>query len=367
MAAVLALAASTAWAQTEVTPSGAAVTASTHDGNVPANTVDNDLATRWSANGDGPWIKYDLGATHTVAYVKIAFFSGNQRQARFDLQVSTDDATWTNVLTGTLSSGTQTTEQTFEFSDQPARWVRYVGHGNTVNLWNSPTEVSIFAAGAAPLPTATPTATPTAMPRPTATPSPTPTAGSPTNGWTQASFTYAVHKPYDLSVTDRFRYSAGVWTTWVFTTDKPHTSGSGTLPRSEMRWNNNYTSGQHMWDGDVYLVSGTNGTSIAQVFGASTRATASMVFAYSASGGSLRRYDATSEVLVTGIYETWTNMKMAHDANANVIRIYINNALRRTDPDHGNNTHYFKNGVYTQAGASNRMECRFRNLKYWKR
>src|SRR5262245_42488234 len=80
------LAAAGAGAQTEVTPGSSGVTASTHDGNTPANSVDNSLSTRWSANGDGQWIKYDLGATMTVAYVKIAVYQGNQRQARFDLQ-----------------------------------------------------------------------------------------------------------------------------------------------------------------------------------------------------------------------------------------------------------------------------------------
>jgi hypothetical protein len=362
---VVAVAAS-ARAQTEVTPGASGVTASTHDGNVPGNTVDNSLSTRWSANGDGQWIKYDLGSVQTVAHVTIAFFNGNQRQTRFDLQVSTDNTAWTNVLTGALSNGTQTTKQTFDFPDRAARWVRYVGHGNTVNLWNSPTEVSIFAAGAV-TPTPTPGSTATPTPSATPTPRPTPTPGSPTSGWTQNSWTYAIHKPYDLSVSARFNYSAGVWTTWVYRTDKPHTSTSGTMPRTELRWNNDYTSGQHMWDGDVFLVTGTNGASIAQVFGAATRSTASMVFAYSTSGGSLRRYDATTEILATGIYETWTNLKMAHDANANIIRLYINNTLIRTDPDHGDNTHYFKNGVYGQTGASTRMECRFRNLKYWRR
>jgi hypothetical protein len=296
-----------------------------------------------------------------VAFVKIAFYNGNTRQTRFDLQVSTDNSTWTDVLTGTLSNGTQTTEQTFDFADRSARWVRYVGHGNTVNLWNSVTELSVFAAGTSPTPTPTPTT------GPTATPTATPTAGSPTNGWTSSSWTYAVHKPYNLSVSDRFRYSGGVWTTWVYLTDKPHTSTSGTMPRTELRWNNNYTSGNHMWDGDVFLVSGTNAASVMQVFGAEGRSTATMIFGMSASGGSLRRYDVAAETIATNVYDTWLNLKVAHDANGNVIRTYVNNVLRRTDADHGNSTHYFKNGVYGQSGASSRMECRFRNLKYWKR
>ena len=133
----------------DITPGGAAVTASTHDGNLPANTVDNNLATRWSASGDGQWIRYDLGSTRTVTHVRIAFYNGNVRQARFDLQLSGDGVGWTNTLTGALSSGTTTAEQAFDFTDAAARYVRYVGHGNTANAWNSLTEVSIFGTSAA--------------------------------------------------------------------------------------------------------------------------------------------------------------------------------------------------------------------------
>jgi chitinase len=173
----------------EVTPGASGVTASTNDGNVPGNTVDNSLSTRWSANGDGQWIRYDLGTTRTVGYVRIAVYGGNARQARFDLQVSTDAASWTNVLTGGTSGGTTTQEQTFDFPDRAARYVRYLGHGNSVNAWNSLYEVSVFAASsgtgtptATPTtPTATPTAPPTATPtsRPTVTPTPCTTCGIP--------------------------------------------------------------------------------------------------------------------------------------------------------------------------------------------
>jgi hypothetical protein len=169
----------------EVTPGGGSVTASGNDGNVPANTVDNDLATRWSANGDGQWITFDLGGARTLGYVKIAVYSGNTRQARFDLQVSGDNLGWTDVLTGALSSGTSTAEETFDFADRSARYVRYLGHGNTTNNWNSLAEVSLFATAggatptptptATPTPTSTPTATPTATPTPTPTPTPTAT------------------------------------------------------------------------------------------------------------------------------------------------------------------------------------------------
>jgi chitinase len=166
----------------EVTPNTA--TASTNDGNVPGNAVDNNLSTRWSANGDGQWIKVNLGAVRTITHVKIAFYNGNLRQSRFDLQVSSDDSNWTSALTGGLSAGTSTAEQTFDFPDVSGQWIRYLGHGNTANAWNSLLELSVFAlpngTGSTPTPTATasspaPTRTPTPTVPPVVTPTPTPT------------------------------------------------------------------------------------------------------------------------------------------------------------------------------------------------
>jgi hypothetical protein len=161
----------------EVTPGAASVTASANDGNVPGNAVDGSLSTRWSANGDGQWIAFDLGSTRAIKHVTVGFYSGNTRQTRFDIQVSSDGMTWSNVLTGAVSSGTTTQEQLFDVTDADARWVRYLGHGNSANSWNSLLEVSIFAApnGSTPSPSPTPTPTPT---MPSVTPTPTPTIPS---------------------------------------------------------------------------------------------------------------------------------------------------------------------------------------------
>ena len=131
----------------EITPGGSAVTASTSDANLPANTVDNNLATRWSGNGDGAWLQLDLGTTRTVSHVNVAVYNGNTRRNRFDLQVATTTGVWTTVWTGE-SPGTTTAEQTYDFADVPARWVRYVGHGSsdpTKPTMNSVSEVSVFA------------------------------------------------------------------------------------------------------------------------------------------------------------------------------------------------------------------------------
>lgn len=135
------------------------VTASADDGNVPANTIDNNLATRWSASGDGQWINFDLGSAKTVDYIEIAWYSGDVRRSTFDIQVSTDNTNFSNVYSG-QSSGTTTALEKFDFTDVNARYVRIVGHGNTVNAWNSITEVNVFGyTGSTPTPTPTPTIT----------------------------------------------------------------------------------------------------------------------------------------------------------------------------------------------------------------
>src|SRR5262249_36648032 len=84
----------------QITPPGPAVSASTSDANLPAQAVDKNLATRWSGNGDGAWLRLDLGADRAVGFVKVAVYNGTARRNRFDLQVSSDGATWTTVWSG---------------------------------------------------------------------------------------------------------------------------------------------------------------------------------------------------------------------------------------------------------------------------
>src|SRR5207245_499006 len=88
------------------------VVASANDGNLPQNTLDNDLATRWSAQGDGQWIRYDLGALVAVDHVDIAWYLGDTRSSSFDIQVSLDTVTWTKVFSG------QSSGQTLQLEDR---------------------------------------------------------------------------------------------------------------------------------------------------------------------------------------------------------------------------------------------------------
>src|SRR5256885_7917905 len=123
----------------------ASVVASGNDGNLPQNTLDKSLATRWSAQGDGQWIRYDLGALAAIDHLDIAWYLGDTRMASFDIQVSLDTVTWTQVFSG-QSSGQPLQLESYASPTTPSRYVRIVGHGNSTRAWNSITEVAVIGA-----------------------------------------------------------------------------------------------------------------------------------------------------------------------------------------------------------------------------
>ncbi len=130
--------------ETGVVP--ARIEVSTHDGNGPCHLMDNDLGTRWSADGQGQWAQFDLGEVKEIEAVEIAFYKGESRTATFDLEFSNDGNNWTPLLTQEISSGTTSDLESFTFTVQSARYLRYVGYGNSSNIWNSLLEVRIVAA-----------------------------------------------------------------------------------------------------------------------------------------------------------------------------------------------------------------------------
>jgi hypothetical protein len=118
--------------------------ASGNDGNVPANTLDDRLDTRWSNLGKGSWIDYDLGATKTVAGTTIAWHNGNTRANTFTVSVSPDGVTYTQVFSG-KSTGTTAAAETYTFPAVSARRLRITVNGSTLNDWASISEARACA------------------------------------------------------------------------------------------------------------------------------------------------------------------------------------------------------------------------------
>lgn len=119
------------------------VSSLTNDGNVAANAIDSNLETRWSAINIGQSIQFTLKNPDTIKLVKIAWYKGDLRTADFLIQVSSDTLNWKTVYTGT-SSGTTNSLQTVDIPDIAIKYLRIVGLGNSMNTWNSITEVELW-------------------------------------------------------------------------------------------------------------------------------------------------------------------------------------------------------------------------------
>jgi len=122
----------------------AAVTASVNSGNSPVNTLDKDLMTSWAAEGDGQWIMFDFGELQSFTGMGIAWFAGDKRKSRFDIELSHDGKNWTGILNGE-SSGTTAGIEPFPFNGKnKARFIRITGHGNNMGKWNNITETVFY-------------------------------------------------------------------------------------------------------------------------------------------------------------------------------------------------------------------------------
>lgn len=118
------------------------VTASEHDGNVPENTIDGNLGTRWSAYGE-QWIQFELDGVQDVGAISAAWYSGNVRSSFFNIELSEDGEQWTRVYDG-FSSGETLEHEQYRFTSKSARYIRINGFGNNQSLWNSIAEIGIF-------------------------------------------------------------------------------------------------------------------------------------------------------------------------------------------------------------------------------
>ena len=132
-------------------PQIASVTANGNDGNIPQNTIDNNLDTRWSNLGLPSWIQYDLGATTGVCYVDIAWYRGDLRINTFTISVSNDNVNFQPIFNA-KNSGATTGLERYDIPDTNARYLRITVTGNTENTWASISEVKVNPGTSSPPP-----------------------------------------------------------------------------------------------------------------------------------------------------------------------------------------------------------------------
>ncbi len=351
----------------EVTPVASAVTASTNDGNVPGNVVDNNYTSRWSGQGDGAWLQLDLGSVHTVTHIKVAVYQGDTRENVFQLQYW-DGSTWRTVFDG-HSSGTSTGLESFTFTAVQTSKVRYVGQGYTLDAdgttgttgttgtWNSLTEVEVWGGpaagggGGATLPAQVLNLTNWKETLPTG-PSEDPTEISQPELATFSSDPYFTVAQSGTAVQLRAAVN-GV------------TTGGSGYPRSELREMKNNGADEASW-------SSTSGTSTLtvkeafthlpstkpQVVGAQIHDSSDDITVFRLEGSSLyiTHGDDTHYKLVTSSYALGTPYEAKFVVSGGQIKAYYNGTLETTISYSGSGN-YFKAGAYVQANCTNSSPC----------
>ncbi|WP_461009191.1 polysaccharide lyase family 7 protein [Streptomyces capparidis] len=339
---------------------GTAVTASTHDGNVPANAVDNDHTTRWSGKGDGAWLQLDLGTATTVSHVKLAVHQGTTRQNVFEIQYW-NGSTWVTAHNG-RTSGTTTSLETFSFTPVQTTKIRYLGHGYTASTgtgdWNSLTEVEIWTGdpgngggGEAKVPADVLNLTNWKQTLPIG-PSESPTEIK------QPQLDSYSHDPYFkvTSTGDAVQFRAPV---------KGVTTSGSSYPRSELREMTNGGTTNAAWS----TTSGTHTMTVREAFthlpnnkpqvvGAQIHGGDDDVTALRLDGTNLyiTNGDDSRYHLVTSNYQLGTVFEVKYVVKDGRISVYYNGSLRTT-LSHSDSTNYFKAGAYTQANCTNSSPC----------
>jgi unsaturated chondroitin disaccharide hydrolase len=107
-----------------------------------AATLDGRGDTWWTARNRGQ-LTYDLGRRRLVGKVGISFHRGEARTTRIRLLTSVDGDRW-DVAAGAISSGETSAQETFDFVDRTARFVRVVGLGNSLDRRSTISQVQIY-------------------------------------------------------------------------------------------------------------------------------------------------------------------------------------------------------------------------------
>lgn len=116
-----------------------------NDVNVETNVTDMDYNTRWSCETQGSYVTLELAEVSPVAYIGIAMYSGDERQSVVSIQISEDGENFKEVVTRYSTSVTLNMEPISLGGTYNAKYIRVLGYGNTINNWNSITELRVYA------------------------------------------------------------------------------------------------------------------------------------------------------------------------------------------------------------------------------
>lgn len=114
--------------------------------NIPVNTIDNNLETKWSVKSFGTYLQLNLHSLKKVCSIDIAWDKGDKYENNFMISTSKDGKTFTDVLKGTASGSNKQFENYDIIPQVDAKYVKitlYDRSGQDNNGSNNDNSVKI--------------------------------------------------------------------------------------------------------------------------------------------------------------------------------------------------------------------------------
>jgi len=127
-------------------------------------------------------------------------------------------------------------------------------------------------------------------------------------GWIPKALNFKIQSPTNAPQNQRYWVTNNIDHFLVYSNDGAFSVGNTTLPRTEQRYNPDYTNGEIHLAGDVHVPSNENSYSIFQIHTGDAQSptfgsTTFMAFWFTNNGGSVRDYSGT--VLATNLANKW--------------------------------------------------------------
>ena len=194
-------------------------------------------------------------------------------------------------------------------------------------------------------------------------------------GWGRYPVTFHIQWPTNAAENQRYWFTNNIYHCEVFSNDGAFEAGNTTLPRTEQRFEPDYTNGGAAPIGEIQYQSlemapsNENSYCVFQIhtgdaesdaFGSTTF----MLFWFTNNNGSVRDYSGTQ--LASGLGNKWFQLNVDHNLVNHSIRAWIDQQLVWTQEDNGAGDFYFKDGCYEQShGPTYEMDAYITNILMW--
>jgi hypothetical protein len=188
-------------------------------------------------------------------------------------------------------------------------------------------------------------------------------------GWTPKTLNFKIQSPTNASQSLRYWFTNNIYHCLTYSNDGAFSVGNTTLPRTEQRFNPDYTNGEIHYQAMFNVPGDENSYSIFQIHTGDAQSlqfssTTFMAFWFTNNGGSVHDYSGTT--LATNLANKWFQLNFDHNIVTRTIRVWIDQKLVWTQQDNGAGDFYIKDGVYEQNhGPSLRMDTSISNILEW--